>query len=230
MNGHIRLFRKFLKWEWYNNEHTKTVFLHCLLKANWKESKFEGLLIPRGSFITGRQKLAKELGISEQSIRTALKHLKSTNELTIKSTNKYMIITVVNYDLYQEDINKSTNKSTNELTNNQPTTNQQLTTYEEFIEEFIENSVCNNSACAREGNICHFNLEYKNENCINCMKKNICKNPTSHEFKFLHGGKTVEEWDKEREEELKKVSDKKIEIDDFDYLEETNDVIEGEKI
>ena len=102
MNGHIKLFRKFLKWEWYNDEHTKTVFLHCLLRANWKEQKFQGITISRGSFVTSYQKMAEELStnkqkLSVQSVRTALKHLVSTNELTIKTTNKYTIITVNNY-------------------------------------------------------------------------------------------------------------------------------------
>ena len=205
MNGHIKLFRKFLNWEWYSNSNTKTVFLHCLLKANWKEAKFEGETITRGSFVTSRKKMAKELGISEQSIRTALNHLKSTNELTIKSTNKYMIITVVNYELYQQDTRGLTNQLTNEPTNNQPTTNQQLTTIEEYKEYKNINSVCNNTR-TREENICHFNLNFKTEGCSNCMKKNICKKDTSPEFEFMHGCKSFEEWDNEREEELKRIN------------------------
>ena len=114
MNGYIRLFRKFTQWEWYKNINTKILFLHCLLKANWEDSKFEGQVIKRGSFVTGRKKLAKELCITEQQVRTALQHLVSTNEITIKKTNKYSIITINNYDMYQfanqENNQQSTNK------------------------------------------------------------------------------------------------------------------------
>ena len=131
MNGYIRLFRKFISWEWYKNQNTKAVFIHCLLKANWEDGSFEGQIIKRGSFVTGRKKLSEELGLTEQQIRTALKHLISTNEITIEKTNKYSIITIINYDLYQ-DINQEVNQ---QLTNNQPTINQQLTTNEKEKEE-----------------------------------------------------------------------------------------------
>jgi len=98
----IKLFPKMLNWGWYKDVNTKVLFIHCLLNAQWKDGKFENIVIPRGSFATGRKKLAKELGLSEQEIRTALKHLISTNELTIETNNKFSIISVVNYDLYQQ--------------------------------------------------------------------------------------------------------------------------------
>lgn len=115
----IKLNRKILEWEWYKDINTKIVFIHCLIKANWKESKFKGEVIGRGSFVTSRDKLADELSLTVQEVRTALTHLKSTNELTIKTTTKYTIITVNNYDLYQLS-NQQTNQ---QLTNNQPTIN-----------------------------------------------------------------------------------------------------------
>lgn len=122
INGNwIKLFSKFVNWEWYTDQNTKSLFLHCLLKANWKESKFMGETIPRGSFVTSLDSLGKELGLTVQEIRTALKHLISTNELTSKSTNKYRIITVVNYELYQQ-VN---NQNNSQLTINQQATNNQ---------------------------------------------------------------------------------------------------------
>lgn len=131
MNGYIKLLRRFLKWEWYKNTITKSVFLHCLLSANWEDSRFEGMVVKRGSFVTGRKKMAQEIGISEQQLRTALNHLKSTNEITIESTSKYSIISINNYDMYQTDNQVSNQQSTN----NQPTINQQSTTIKEEKEE-----------------------------------------------------------------------------------------------
>lgn len=126
----IKLSSRMIDWEWYRDQNTKALFIHCLLKANWKDGKFEGHDIPRGSFVTGRKKLAQELGLSEQEIRTALKHLISTNELTIKKTNKFSIISIVNYEMYQQ--------ANQQLTSNQPATNQQLTTIEEEKESIYE--------------------------------------------------------------------------------------------
>lgn len=111
MGNYIKIDRKILEWEWYRNEHTKNVFLHCLLKANWKDGKFEGKEIPRGSFITSVKKLSIELDLTEDEVKTALKHLIQTGELTKQTTNKYSVITVSNYEFYQDVTNQIPNKS-----------------------------------------------------------------------------------------------------------------------
>lgn len=130
--GWVKLFRKFREWEWYQDSNTKDLFLEILLTANITDKVWRGIEIKRGQLLTGRIKLSKLLGISEQSVRTSLTKLKSTNEITIKSTNKYTLITVNKFNDYQQLTNKSTNK--------QPTTNQQLTTTKEYkeIEEYKE--------------------------------------------------------------------------------------------
>ncbi len=124
----VKLHSKLINWEWYKDSNTKDLFIHCLLKANWKDGNFKGEIVPRGSFVTGRKKLAEELGLTEQNIKTALNHLKSTNEINIKTTNKFSIITINNYEKYQ----MNNQQAKQQLTNNQPTTNQQLTTIEEY--------------------------------------------------------------------------------------------------
>lgn len=108
-----------LEWGWYTDQNTKTVFIHCLLKANWKDAEFLGVTIERGSFVSSYSKMAKELKLSVQSVRTAINHLISTSELTIKGYSKFTVFTVSKYNDYQE-ANKQTNK---QLTNNQQTTN-----------------------------------------------------------------------------------------------------------
>jgi hypothetical protein len=54
--------------------------------------------------------------------------LKKSNAITIKSTNKYSIITICNYDSYQQIKIENDRQNDQQLTNNQPATNQQLTT------------------------------------------------------------------------------------------------------
>lgn len=110
MDGnYIKLNRGILEWEWYHNINTCRLFLHMLLKANWKDGKFEGKTIPRGSFVSSITKLSLETDLTPREVRTALEHLKTTGELTVKSYNKYSVFTVNNYCSYQ--INDTQNDS-----------------------------------------------------------------------------------------------------------------------
>lgn len=128
---YIKVFRKMLTWGWYGDTNTLRVFLHILLKANYEPSEYRGHKIGRGECVFGRKKWAKELGLSERQIRTALEHLKSTNEITIKSTNKFSVISVVKWEFWQIEEGKVTTKSTNKESNERPTTDQQPTTSKE---------------------------------------------------------------------------------------------------
>lgn len=120
----IKLNRKILKWEWYSDNATRSVFLHALLKANYEPSRYKGHELGTGDVIFGRKKWAEELGLSEQQVRTAIAHLKETGELsTIKATNKFTVLHVENWSVYQSKDSGATNKTSDE----QPTTNQQLT-------------------------------------------------------------------------------------------------------
>ena len=126
-NSYIKLFHKILTWGWYGDTNTVRVFLHILLRANYKDSEYKGHTIPAGSCVFGRKKWAKELELSEQQIRTAISHLQSTNEITIKSTNKFSIVHVEKWEFWQiEEGNQPTNQpTTNHLANQQVTTSKE---------------------------------------------------------------------------------------------------------
>ena len=100
-NGFIKLWRSFIKWEWYDDINTKTLFLHCLLKANWEDKRWHGHLIEKGSFVTSLSKLSKETKLSVRQVRTSLDKLKMTGELTKETTENFTIITVNNWASYQ---------------------------------------------------------------------------------------------------------------------------------
>lgn len=121
----IKLHRDLLDWEWFKDSKMVHFFLFLLLKANHEDKQWKGIEIKRGQLIAGLHSLSVQSGISTQSIRTCIKRLKSTGELTTKSTNKYSIITICNYHKYQD---KLTGKSTDKLTNHQQTNNKQITT------------------------------------------------------------------------------------------------------
>ena len=127
----IKLYRKLLKWEWYDDPNTCRVFIHCLLKANWKEARWHGVEIQPGQFITSLPKLAKETKLSIQQTRTALSKLVSTGEITDKGYSKFRIITVNNWSQYQGATDKITD---NQQTNNSQS-NRQVTAVKEYKED-----------------------------------------------------------------------------------------------
>lgn len=101
MGSYIKIDRSILEWEWYTDINTKVLFLHMILKANWKDGNFRGTTVPRGSFVSSIKTLADESCLTEKQVRTAIEHLKMTGEVASKSTNKYTVFTVKNYDKYQ---------------------------------------------------------------------------------------------------------------------------------
>lgn len=82
------------------------VFVHLLLSANFEARDFEQITIQRGQVLTSYPKLAEALGLSVQSVRTAIKHLKDTGEITIQTYSKFSVVSVNNYDLYQKSAGK----------------------------------------------------------------------------------------------------------------------------
>jgi len=107
LRGYVRLWRKSLDSEWIKNHKLWAFWSWCLLKASHKEyDAIVGYQVVRllpGEFIFGRHSAAQSLGMTDREIRTCLTTLKTTSNVTIKTTNKYSIISIVNWDTYQQD-------------------------------------------------------------------------------------------------------------------------------
>ena len=121
-NGFIALHRSLLRWGWHTDPATGWLFVNLLLMANWEDGEWQGMPVKRGQLVTGRKALAAQTGLSERQIRTALDHLKSTNELTIKSTNKFSLITIVNYNKFQ-DVQSDIDQQNDQQVDQRPTSN-----------------------------------------------------------------------------------------------------------
>lgn len=107
--GWVSVPRSALSWEWYREPYTKDVFFHLYLIAQFKAISFKGIYLQRGQVITSIRQIAIETGISVRSVRTALNHLKTTQEVTQERHGKNTVFTVVNYDKYQQtDTNTDT--------------------------------------------------------------------------------------------------------------------------
>lgn len=133
--GFIVIQRKLLEWEWHDDPNTLALWIHILLITNWKPNRWHGIEIPRGSCLRSLGTLSEETGMTVQNIRTAITHLKSTGEITTKSTRYGLLINVINYAKYQDiPVEGNTVSNTipnNELTGNQHGTNTELTTLEQ---------------------------------------------------------------------------------------------------
>ena len=64
MQGWIKLYRRFLKWEWFEDEKMVKLFIYLLLSVNFEDKKWRGIDVKRGQMITGRKVLSKEREIS----------------------------------------------------------------------------------------------------------------------------------------------------------------------
>lgn len=109
-NGFIKLHRSICNWEWYKDTNTFKLYIHLLLTVSIKESKFQGVVIPRGSRVAGISKLSEETGISVKSIRTAINHLERAGNVARSKYPKFTVITVNNYDRFQKAATKSASK------------------------------------------------------------------------------------------------------------------------
>ena len=113
--GFIKIFRKIIDWEWFKKPNTRLVFEYFLYKANYEDKIWRGIEVKRGQLVTSLQKISEENGITVRQARTALNDLQTTNNIAIKTTNKYTLITIINYDNYQTNEEKTTNKMTSNL-------------------------------------------------------------------------------------------------------------------
>ena len=126
-DGWIKIFRRFLRWEWYDDTNMVRLYLHLLLKANYEPKKWHGEVIGRGQLVTSIGSLANETGLTRQNIRTCLQRLIDTQEINKQVTNKYTIITICKYDSYQQGEESNQQATNKQLTSNQQATNKQLT-------------------------------------------------------------------------------------------------------
>ncbi len=133
--GFVMLHRSILNWEWYDDISTKTLFLHLLLTANWQDENWHGMTVRRGQRVCTVATLAQETNLTVRNVRTAISHLKATNELTNEPTSanapKSTVFTLLNYEKYQSATKETTNQR--QVIDKSPTNyRQQLNNYNNY--------------------------------------------------------------------------------------------------
>lgn len=100
--GYIKLYRKMTKWQWYSDEVMFRVFMHLLLTANYEPAYWRDVKIERGQTVVSLAKLGATLNYSKDTVLKALKRLESSGEITRRPTARYTIVTISNYNEYQD--------------------------------------------------------------------------------------------------------------------------------
>lgn len=117
MNGWIKLHRKSLESSVFRNPTYWQVWCWCLMRANHEDNKipFNGrdFTIVMGEFITSIEKGSLECNVTERKWRNAINYLKKTNRLTIKTTNKFTVISIQNWKDYQVKDNENVEQTSN---------------------------------------------------------------------------------------------------------------------
>lgn len=116
--SYIRIDRNIIHWKWWHDHNTLIVFLYLLIQANIKDNGFSGQIVHRGEVVTSLPSLCNATGLTIRQVRTAISHLKSTGEVTDRIFTKFRIITIVNYDKYQDLTGKTPYRKTVERQSN----------------------------------------------------------------------------------------------------------------
>lgn len=114
IGGYIKLYRKTLKSQVFQNEGLFKVWIWCLLKANhegqWVSVKTgkgnTEVWVGPGQFIYGRKTAAKELKMKQPTVQKRMLKLKNMQNLITQNKNHYSLVTVASWDFYQSDNKK----------------------------------------------------------------------------------------------------------------------------
>ena len=118
-DGFVKLPRDFLNWRWFSDANVLKVYIYLLLNAAFKTTEWKNETLQKGQLITGRKKLAEAVNISESMVTRILKKLESTGDISLKSNNKYTVITLLKWGKMQGDDYFFANKrTTNEQQSN----------------------------------------------------------------------------------------------------------------
>lgn len=105
--GFALLHRKIMDVPFYKDPEAAHLWIHLLLRANHEQSLVStdigDVTCERGEFITGRNTLAFETGLSPDRVKSLLRKFQNLGMITTKSNNRFTVLRVVKYDEYQSN-------------------------------------------------------------------------------------------------------------------------------
>lgn len=105
MSSWVKVSRKLLTSAIAAKPDYLAVWIHLLLSASYKEGEIlVGRQVVRlfpGDLVFGRHKFSEKTGVSESVVRGALKALVDLQQITIRSQNKFSVISITKWAAYQ---------------------------------------------------------------------------------------------------------------------------------
>ena len=101
-NGFIVIARQLLDWRFAQFPYAVALWVHLIMRANWRDGWFMGERIPRGSLATSMASLAEQTGMEVHTVRKWLKRFEEDGQITRKTTNRFTIINITNYRAFQD--------------------------------------------------------------------------------------------------------------------------------
>lgn len=101
--GYVKLWRKIQDSDVWSDSTALHVWLYCLTRANYKQTKYRGTVIEPGQFVFGRESAGSALGIAPTTVRDAMKRLAKWGYLRQNTASKFTVVTICNWDTYQQD-------------------------------------------------------------------------------------------------------------------------------
>lgn len=138
MAGWIKVHRQLMDSPIFDNEKLFKVFMYCLMKASHKEHKQlvgkQVVILKPGQFVFGRKKASAEANMSASTLWSYMLTLKNLDTIDIKSNNKFSVVTIVNWGLYQQEEENHDSKRNNKRTTDEQQTNNKRTTDEQQMD------------------------------------------------------------------------------------------------
>lgn len=128
--GFAKLHRKIQDNEIFYKPKTLQLFLYLILNAAHEPTNVFGVPLKRGQIIVGRKALANRLRQHESSISRSIQYLKKRTMIEAEPNTNYTLLTIINYDTYN-DVKIKPNKN---RTPSRTTTEQRPNTIEELKE------------------------------------------------------------------------------------------------
>lgn len=165
--GFIVIRRSVEDWQYWGCESAVAIWVHILMRANWKDGWFMGTPVPRGSFATSVQNFADEVGVHKSTMRRWLKKFEEAGQIEVKATNKFTLINVINYAKYQDVpmVGEQTKEQSKEHSNEQ--------TSEHSVDKQMNNPVIPNRTKKQE------NKNNKETNILNTFAQSDSGNPSA---------------------------------------------------
>ena len=119
MDGWVKIYRRLLDSPIFTTDRGLRIWIWCLLSANHEgRDVYVGLQkvhVEPGQFVYSRKSASDVLKIPPSTTNSYLQLLKHSNHVDIKPTNKYSIVTILNWKSYQDsDSNLNSSLKTNE--------------------------------------------------------------------------------------------------------------------